>query len=192
MPVPPPDEHSQPESDLRTAVRVELSMLDRQFSEALEVAAESGIPAQEIVERALARTRQRDAARIGKLGERIARARERKRRIPSLSGTARFRIPDILTDTELVEVKNVSRLALTPQLLDFLSFAEASRIRFVLLTRFDTVLAPDLAQLVAEGRIEHRQLSGLLSSIGRRVIRSLIANALDDEAEPNPSPAVDA
>ncbi len=173
-------------------MRVELSMLDRQFSEALEVAAESGIPAQEIVERALARTRQRDAARIGKLGERIARARERKRRIPSLSGTARFRIPDILTDTELVEVKNVSRLALTPQLLDFLSFAEASRIRFVLLTRFDTVLAPDLAQLVAEGRIEHRQLSGLLSSIGRRVIRSLIANALDDEAEPNPSPAVDA
>lgn len=173
-------------------MRVELSRLDRQFSDALEVAAESGISAQEIVERALARIRQRDAARIGKLGERVARARERKRRIPSASGTARFRIPDILTDSELVEVKNVARLALTHQLRDFLSFADASRIRFVLLTRFDTVLAPDLAQLVADGRIEHRQLSGLLSPIGRRAIRSLIANALDEKAKPEQPPAADA
>jgi hypothetical protein len=168
-------------------VRFELSRLDSQFNDTLVVAAEAGIPPEEIVARALARIRQRDAGRIGKLGERVARARERKTRIPSLSGTARFRVPDILTDTALIEVKNVSRLALTPQLEDFLSFADSSRISFVLLTRFDTVLAPDLAQLVTDGRIEHRQLSGLLSPLGRRVVRRLIASALNEEAEPDHS-----
>lgn len=170
---------SELEDSLRTAVRMELSGLDREFTDALELASDAGMSAQEVVERALARIRQRDAARIGRLGERVARARSEKRRIPSLSGTARFRVPDILTDTELIEVKNVARLALTPQLLDFVSYAEASGVVFVLLTRFDTVLAPDLAKLIQDGRIRHGALPGLLSARGRRVVRMLVAHALE-------------
>ena len=71
----------------------------------------------------------------------------------------------------------MARLALTPQLADFLSFADATKIRFVLLTRFDTVLTRELAKMIAEGRIEHRHLGGLLSRAGRRLLRRLIADA---------------
>jgi hypothetical protein len=152
-----------------------MSQRDAAFADALDLAADEGMSAQEVVERALARIRQRDASRAGKLGERVARARDKKRRIPSLSGTARFRIPDILTDAELIEVKNVRRLALTPQFVDFAEYADAEGIAFVLVTRFDTVLAPELAALVASGRIEHREFSGLLSANGRRFIRRLVA-----------------
>jgi hypothetical protein len=42
-----------------------------------------------------------------------------KTRIPSLTGTAKYRIPDQLTSTTLGEVKNVSHLSLTRQLTDF-------------------------------------------------------------------------
>ena len=38
-----------------------------------------------------------------------------KTRIPSLTGTAKYRIPDQLTSTTLGEVKNVSHLSLTRQ-----------------------------------------------------------------------------
>jgi hypothetical protein len=183
--VPLSDERAEFESDLKTAVRVEALRLDARFEEALTAGSEAGIRPQEIIERTLARIRRRDAAKIGRLGERVARVRQRKRRIPSLSGTARFRIPDILTDDELIEVKNVSRLVLTAQLADFLAFAEASGTRFVLVTRFDTVLAPELAALVAAGRIEHRQFSGLLSPTGRRLIRGLVNEAIRSEPQPS-------
>ncbi len=95
------------EDSFRTAVRSERTQLDQAFADALEAAAANGMSAQEVIERTLAQIRQRDAPRIGRLGERVARARQKKRRSPSASGTARFRIPDILTDTELIEVKNV-------------------------------------------------------------------------------------
>ena len=48
-------------------------------------------------------------------------------------------------------------------------------------TRFDTALAPELADLVAAGRIEHRHFSGLLSPSGRHFIRGLINEALVSE-----------
>jgi hypothetical protein len=166
------------EESIRTAIRVELSGVDAAFPAALELAAGEDLSTKDVVERTLARIRQRDATRIGRLGERVARARQRKRRIPSLSGTARFRVPDILTEVELIEVKNVRRLALTSQLLDFAEYAQAQGLSFVLVTRFDTVLAPDLAALVASGRIEHREFAGLLSANGRRFIRQLINDEL--------------
>jgi hypothetical protein len=75
-------------------------------------------------------------------------------------------------------VKNVGRLALTPQLDDFASFAAVSGRTFVLLTRFDTTVAPELQALVDSGRIEHRHLSGLLSPTGRRLTRGLIDDSL--------------
>jgi restriction endonuclease fold toxin 7 of polymorphic toxin system len=177
-----PDERVPPacvsDDSLHTVVRAELSQLDVAFADALAGAAARGVSAAEVVQRALARIRQRDAPRLGRLGERVARARPKKRRIPSLSGSARFRVPDILTDVELIEVKNVRRLALTPQLRDFADYATAEGITFVLVTRFDTVLAPELAALVAGGRIEHRELSGLLSANGRHLIRRLINDEL--------------
>jgi len=45
---------------------------------------------------------------------------------------------------------------------------------FVLVNRFDTILAPDLRALIDTGRIEHRHLTGLLSPTGGRLIRHLI------------------
>lgn len=159
---------------------MELSTLSAELVEAVEIPPGAPLSAQEVVERALARIRQRDAPGIGRFGEHQARVRDRKRRIPSLSGSARFRVPDILTGTELIEVKNVARLALTPQLLDFVSYAEAEGVEFVLLTRFDTILAPELAALIADGRIRHGQLPGLLSPLGRRLVRRLITDALAD------------
>ena len=180
-----PDDPASFEAPFRDAVRGEASGLVTELTEALGAEAERGVPVEEVVRRALGRIRQRDAGRIGRLGERVAHARERKRRIPSLSGTARFRIPDILTDDELIEVKNVSRLLLSPQLADFLSLAEASEIKFVLVTRFDTVLAPELVELVAAGRIEHRHFGGLLSKRGRQLVRRLISDALADRPEPS-------
>jgi hypothetical protein len=142
-----------------------------------------GVSPQEAASRALARIRQRDAPKIGRLGERVARVRLEKRRIPSLSGSARFQVPDILTGSELIEIENVKRLALTPQLLDLCQFAAMSGLTFVLVTRFDTILAPDLRALIDTGRIEHRHLTGLLSPTGRRLIRRLI-----DETIVGPAP----
>lgn len=178
VPVPAAETRSDLEESLRTAVRMEASRLGADPSDAAEIPTGRVLSAEEVVGRALAWIRQRDAGRVGRFGERVARAKERKRRIPSLNGTARFRVPDILTETELIEVKNVRRLALTPQLRDFLSYAESSRIAFVLLTRFDTVLAPDIRDLIAAGRIRHAELPGLLSPAGRRMVRRLIADAL--------------
>jgi hypothetical protein len=66
------------EETFRGAVRHELLQLDSDFADALDVAADAGISAAEVVARTLARIRQRDAAKVGRLGERIARVRERK------------------------------------------------------------------------------------------------------------------
>jgi hypothetical protein len=168
------------EGTFRAAVRLEATNLNTAFAEVMATAAEAGIPPEEIIGRALARIRQRDAGKTGRLGERIARVRQHKQRIPSLNGTAHFRIPDILTEHELIEVKNVGRLALTPQLVDFLSFSETSGITFVLVTRFDTELAPELQELIDTGRIQHRLFTGLLSENGRRFLRNLIQNRLPE------------
>jgi phosphoglycolate phosphatase-like HAD superfamily hydrolase len=170
------------ESVFRHAVRAEALALDGlSFADVMAAATTVGMSPDEVIRRALARIRQRDASRIGQLGERVARVRERKRRVPSASGTARFRVPDILTEHELIEIKNVSRLALTPQLADFLAHTESHGIRFVLMTRFDTELSPELRSLIGTGRIDHRALPGLLSENGRRLLRGLITRGLDEQ-----------
>jgi hypothetical protein len=133
---------------------------------------------------ALRAIRRRDAARAGALGERVAKARSQKLRIPAASGRAKFRIPDILSDTELVEIKNVARLRLTHQLSDFLAYCDFTQRRFVLVTRPDTMLSSRLLELIATGRVEHRHFSGLLSATGRRVLRRLIDDALSPGGEP--------
>jgi hypothetical protein len=169
------------ERALRDSVRTELATLIETFGQTLDHPP-SEISREELAGRALARIRRRDGSRVGRLGERVARVPAGKRRIPSMTGTARFRVPDVLSDSELIEVKNVARLTLTPQLTDFLVFAEASGLKMVLLTRFDTVLSPELRALIQAGRIEHRELTGLLSATGRRVIRRMIDEVLTNRS----------
>jgi hypothetical protein len=71
-----------------------------------------------------------------------------KVRIPSSSGTARYRIPDNITKTVLTEVKNVANLRATAQIRDFMYHAVANNQRFDLIVRSDTVLSSGLQDLV--------------------------------------------
>lgn len=50
--------------------------------------------------------------------------------IPSVTGTAAYRVPDALTDSVLTEVKNVSRLGLSPQIKDFTYYSVQTGHRF--------------------------------------------------------------
>jgi len=65
-----------------------------------------------------------------------------KTRIPSLTGTANYRIPDQLTSTTLGEVKNVSHLSLTRQLTDFHLYSQQNRLQFTLYTRPTSTFQP--------------------------------------------------
>jgi RHS repeat-associated protein len=64
------------------------------------------------------------ARTAGVAGEQAAGIIKNTQRIPSLSGTASFRIPDELTSTALGEVKNVVNLSYTNQLRDFAAYAQ--------------------------------------------------------------------
>ena len=81
-----------------------------------------------------------------------------KSRIPSLTGTAAYRIPDILTNTTLGEVKNVKSLSLTRQLVDFHLFAQKNNLDFVLYTRQNTILSKQLQNLINSGSIIHKTI----------------------------------
>jgi hypothetical protein len=76
-----------------------------------------------------------------------------KTRIPSLTGTAKYRIPDQLTSTTLGEVKNVSHLSLTRQLTDFHLFSQQTGRQFILYTRPNTNFSRPLQNLINNGSI---------------------------------------
>lgn len=61
---------------------------------------------------------------IGKIGERLAGINP-KNKVP-IHVNGRTRIPDALTDTKLIEVKNVKYISNTQQLRDFSTFADAT------------------------------------------------------------------
>ena len=84
-----------------------------------------------------------------------------KTRIPSLSGTAKYRIPDGLTSTTLTEVKNVGRQSLTRQLRDFHSFSQQTGRQFILYTRPTTTFTRPLQNLINQGQIIVRPIPGL-------------------------------
>ena len=95
---------------------------------------------------------------IGKAGEAAAGIPPGpKKRIPSLSGKAQFRIPDELAEGEfLKEVKNVAdRLGFTGQLEDFFLYARSMGIEFILVTRKTTTLTGDLIKYADRGWITH-------------------------------------
>jgi hypothetical protein len=74
-----------------------------------------------------------------------------KVRIPSMTGTASCRIPDSLTDTSLIEVKNVANLSYTSQLQDFSQFAIANNLSFNRIVRSDTMLSGTLGEMLSNG-----------------------------------------
>lgn len=76
-----------------------------------------------------------------------------KVRIESLTGTASYRIPDILTKTTLGEVKNVSHLSLTRQLTDFHLYSQQNGLQFILHTRPTTTFSGPLQNLINKGSI---------------------------------------
>jgi RHS repeat-associated protein len=76
-----------------------------------------------------------------------------KTRIPSLTGTAKYRIPDQLTSTTLGEVKNVSHLSLTRQLTDFHLFSQQTGRQFILYKRPNTTFSGPLQNLINNGSI---------------------------------------
>lgn len=81
-----------------------------------------------------------------------------KTRIPSLTGTAKYRIPDQLTSTTLGEVKNVSHLSLTRQLMDFHMFSQQTGSQFILHTRPNTTFSGPLQNLINNGSIITKQI----------------------------------
>ena len=102
-----------------------------------------------------------NAFNLGKEGERAVGTLRTKVRIPSLSGTAKFRIPDKLTRTTLTEVKNVRYQSLTRQIRDFQMFSTKTGRIFNLYTRPSTKLSKPLQQLINQGLINHKYIPGL-------------------------------
>ncbi|NOY57003.1 MAG: hypothetical protein GXP34_13610, partial [Actinobacteria bacterium] len=72
-------------------------------------------------------------------------------RIPSLSGTASYRIPDELNAMVLGEVKNVGSLSYTNQLRDFAVYAQQEGLTFNLYVRGSTQLSGPLQTAVDVG-----------------------------------------
>ncbi len=83
------------------------------------------------------------------------------RRVPSLSGTAAYRVADQLTPTTLTEVKNVGRLSLTNQLSDFVSYSQSTNRAFMLYTRPTTQISKPLQNLIDAGTIIHKPIPGM-------------------------------
>ena len=83
-----------------------------------------------------------------------------KVRIPSLTGTAKYRIPDIITGTTIEEVKNVKSLSFTRQLKDFHLYSKENGLQMIIHTRSNTVLSGPLRNAVNSGQIIQKFIPG--------------------------------
>jgi hypothetical protein len=79
-------------------------------------------------------------------------------RIPGSGG---LRFPDRLTDKTLEEVKNVKYLALTQQIRDYLAYAQANQLTFILHVHPETKYSGPLQDLIDTGEIVRRKIEGL-------------------------------
>ena len=107
---------------------------------------------------ALAGVATRAAREAGVAGEAASGIARNIERIPSLSGTAKYRIPDGLSSTTLSEVKNVRRLSYTSQLRDFSAFAKEANLSFDLYVRPDTRMTIPLQEAIGRGDINLRTI----------------------------------
>lgn len=95
-----------------------------------------------------------NAARtLGRQGEEAVGIVKNTKHIKSLTGTASYRVPDGLTDTAIIEVKNVSKLSYTNQLRDYVAWAKHKGLRFELYVRESTQLSKPLQEAVDRGDI---------------------------------------
>ncbi len=90
---------------------------------------------------------------IGKAGETAAGIQKNSERIPSLTDTATFRIPDGLDHQKkiLQEVKNTIYQPLTNQLKDFIGYTQKEGYTFDLFVRPDTQLSRPLQDVAESG-----------------------------------------
>ncbi|QLG44895.1 putative toxin [Costertonia aggregata] len=101
------------------------------------------------------------ARTLGVQGERAVGTLGSKTRIPSLTGTAKYRIPDGLSRTTLTEVKNVKSLNLTRQLKDFHLYSTQRGLQFNLYARPNTTFSAPLQNLINQGSINVYTIPGL-------------------------------
>ncbi len=103
----------------------------------------------------------RDLGREGEVQAGIEQAA--KVRIPSLTNTAAYRIPDELTATTLREVKNVKHLGLTAQLQDFIAYAQQTGRQVILEVRENTAISRGLQSLADQPESQILILRSLLA-----------------------------
>ena len=93
---------------------------------------------------------------VGQAGERAAGIPQGSKAQIRING--RTRIPDRLTQSELIEVKNVRKLSYTQQLQDFYEYCNRNNLRFVLVVRRDTQLSRTLQEMERRGQIVVRRI----------------------------------
>ena len=76
-----------------------------------------------------------------------------KIRIPSLSNTANYRIPDRLTATTIEDVKSVKYLSYTQQIKDFHLYAQQNSLQMILHVRATTKFSAPLQNLISKSEI---------------------------------------
>lgn len=99
-----------------------------------------------------------EPVRLGQIGERLAGITSGlKQRIDSLTGTAKFRVPDQLTPDTLREIKNVGRLRTSGregnQLRDFSAFSQQTGRLCELCVRENTIVTPRQQQFLDDLKI---------------------------------------
>lgn len=105
------------------------------------------------------------AGALGKAGEKAVGITGPKTQIPSLTKTAKYRVPERLTQKTLEEVKNVASQSLTAQLRDFYQYAQQTGRQFVLYTRPDTKISGPLQKLIDEGKILRKDIPSSLNPL---------------------------
>ena len=95
------------------------------------------------------------AQSLGQTGETLAGIVKNTTHIPSLTGTANYRIPDQLIPEQnlLSEVKHVSYQAYTSQIKDFFLSAQQQGFKFEMIARQNTGFSKPLQALINAGKI---------------------------------------
>ena len=91
---------------------------------------------------------------VGKEGERRVGISGPKVRIPSANGSAKFRVPDRVTELTVEEVKNTLNVSRTRQLEDYLEFCRRTDRTLVLWVRSTTKIASSLNGYIDSGLLE--------------------------------------
>lgn len=102
-----------------------------------------------------AASKMQDVATKGKAGEALSGLTKNTAHIPSLTGTASYRIPDGLTNTILSEVKNYAgTLSYTNQIKDFVLYAQSQSPPLQMHLYTNAHLSGPLQQMVDSGIIQ--------------------------------------